>query len=146
MNIKRMKIILTATALTLVTACSKKDNAEPSVPLSKDALLGKWNIISNRTIKSTGETVLSDNTNTDFANSYFDFRNNDSVYQRDKTDYDTSHYAISNSQIILTRKMGNPNISNVLQLTKSKLVVSETFEDEYMGQPISYQYIYTFNR
>lgn len=147
-------IVVMSIFLTLAIACSKKNNNDGTIPLSKAALLGKWNFISERDVikDSTTGTILFDTTDTNFPNSYFDFRNNDNVYKcKYNSDsarllYDTLSYTTINNQIILTSEVYAPKIVTVTQLTKDKLVGLEVIKNGYRGQPAFYQYTYTFTR
>ena len=140
--------VAAATFLTLTVACSKKDD---NLPLSKQNLLGKWNATTARAVtKNMNGTILFEKTGTDFTNTYFDYRNNDTLYNQTYHegvfDRDTLFYKINGNQIITTDKDKEEETYIVNQLTKNKLTVFSSIQDEVSEQPVTIEYTYSFAR
>ena len=147
MKTKMMKFfVLVTTFLTLTVACSKKDD---NLPLSKAALLGKWNLSSERTVTIINGVKKSETTSNYFPNNYMDFRGNDSVYRRaeleDSIIYDTSYYKAMNNQIIITSTYGS-DTGKVIQLSRGKLTVFRSRTNVYNGKQFVYEYTSVLTR
>ncbi len=80
---------------------------EPSLPLTKENILGKW-MLNNLRIKIILQNFSQDTTEKFDANSYFDFKSNNKVYVYGKLQGDTAaatldsvDYKIENNKLTL---------------------------------------------
>lgn len=133
-SIKLLSIILSC--LTITTAYSQNSN---NVSLSKQAVLGKWNINSIRSLKKV-DGKLERDTAINNLNSSVEFREDGTVYKCVNGDCNTLQYSINANQIIINNTLSNKqNVVSVSALSANKLVIVETIIEMDRSNKIVYE-------
>ena len=138
----KKSLMALATSLTITAACSKKDNP---IKLSKEFLLGKWNLTFSSFKKTVNTTVETDTIYKNLAGNYYDFKANDTVYSLIMGDYDTAYYSIGKSltgedQISFTH-IGDAkaDILNIIQISKNQFTIYQKTSNASPGSNVTYE-------
>jgi Lipocalin-like domain len=130
--------------VVLSIGCGTKDATEPSLALTKENILGKWNLNDQR-VKVSVLGFAQDTTEKFDASSYFDFKSNNKVYVYGKLQGDTAaatldsiDYKIENNKLTLLMpnlfaeafptELANESQFSVTILTNKKLQLSTEFK------------------